>query len=456
MILTLKAPNCDGISKGMVFACYSDMCRTLGVDPARGNSLAAQKKLFSRYFSYERRNGRKCVITDVYDEPLPEKLVENGGRGRYAKYVEPVLFDFVTKCLNSPAFDDSECNGGCYELPDGQGAALYGSADGYAETYGQDADLLKNLESICPEDKTYGMDGVNKTEKIGEDPRDFDNSDVCADFGKIREQHDASNRMPCLRIISDDGDSSCRSGLFAKTDLLAAVGFVNLDYARKSSILRERSDIVLFSPCNSRPDKSCIKADGRLVISTDDVAFFEDICGLIYEKWRSVVKAVNNHGVLFCEPAYLVSTSNGSAPASGVEVPLILQAENNVIEDACSKEMRQTFIKRRYKAFYVRRNAKMGELVRSPDISVYNCLKITLKSGAAKNRIFPDFLTVNEMRHMINSMVVSDIYKKIHKCKKDFDSGWNNGKLGETQINVLKQPNFCEIQERLVDIFVRI
>ncbi len=61
-----------------------------------------------------------------------------------------------------------------------------------------------------------------------------------------------------------------------------------------------------------------------------------------------------------------------------------------------------------------------------------------------------------EMQHEVNEMIVADFNKKIHKYKDDFDNKRYKTKPGELQCGVLQQSDFCEIQERLVDIFVKI
>ncbi len=346
--------DCSNISKGMIFSCYSDMCRALGVVPARGNSLAAQKKLFSRYFTFKSCGGRKCRVTNVYDEPLPVEFSVTV-RGKYVRYIEPILCKLVCKQL---AGNKSESNGG--------------------------------------------------------------------------------NRF----------------AIFSKSDLFTALGLVNADFFKKTAILNNRKDIVYFKPTKTCPDKSKIRSDGKPIISSDDVTVFEEIGALVYDKWRSAVKAINGHDIIHCDAVYSVLDDKCSHIANEFEFALIKQTEEEVLRELGMDSVRQTFVKHKYKFFCMERNVKLGEFMKMDKVSVYDSIKITVKGDVQQHNV--KNVSLKEMQRKVNEMIVEDLYKKIHKYKDDFDNKRYKTKPGELQCGVLQQSDFCEIQERLVDIFVKI
>ena len=155
-----------------------------------------------------------------------------------------------------------------------------------------------------------------------------------------------------------------------------------------------------------------------------------------------------------CDTVYSVLDDKGSHIASELEHMLIKQAEDEVLEELGMDSVRQTFVKHKYKFFCMERNVKFGESVNIDKVSVYDSIKITVKGNlqqySAKN------VSLKEMQHKVNEMIVEDFYKKIHKYKEDFDNKRYKTKPGELQCEVLQQSDFCEIQERLVEVFVKI
>ena len=350
---TTSELNCSGISKGMIFSCYSDMCRAVGVTPARGNSLAAQKKMFFRYFTFKSCGGRKCKITKVYDEPLSEELSVTY-RGKYVRYIEPMLYKLVQRQL--------------------------------------------------------GNDDVTDTEE--------------------------------------------QFAVFSKFDLFTALGFVNSDFFKKTTILSNRKDIVYFKPTKTKPDKSKISSGGKFIISSDDVTVFEEIGSLVYDKWRSAIKAINGHNIIRCDTVYSMLDDKGSHIANSLEFAMIKQAEDEVLKELGMDSIRQTFVKHKYKFFCMERNVKFGEFMNIDKASIYDSIKIVVKGDIHLHNI--KNISLKEMRHKVNEMIVEDFYKKIHKYKDDFDNKRYKTEPGQLQRDVLSQLDFCEIQERLVEIFVKI
>lgn len=346
--------DCSSISKGMIFSCYSDMCHALGVVPARGNSLAAQKKMFSRYFMFKPCGGRKCKVIKVYDEPLPVEFSATV-RGKYVRYIEPILCKLVCKQLMG--------------------------------------------------DK------------------------------------------------STDGMNEDKFAIFSKFDLFTALGLVNSDFFKKTVVLNNCKDIVYFKPTKTKPDKSKVKSNGKLIISSDDVTVFEEIGALVYDKWRSAIKAINGHGIIYCDTVYSVLDNKVSHIASEFEHMLIKQAEDEVLKELGMDSVRQTFVKHKYKFFCMERNVKFGEFMKIDKVSVYDSIKITVKGNVQQ---YSTKNSLKEMQRKVNAMIVEDFYKKIQKYKDDFDNKCYKANLGELQCKVLQQSDFCEIQERLVEIFVKI
>lgn len=86
------------VEVGMVLKNYNALCCQLNEKPAPpgSNSRKAQKKRFDRYLKLEKGRGQKIVITDIYDEPLPEEDGrKSGNRNIYIKYIETILLKYI-------------------------------------------------------------------------------------------------------------------------------------------------------------------------------------------------------------------------------------------------------------------------------------------------------------------------------------------------------------------------
>lgn len=343
--------DCSNISQGMIFSSYTDMCKALGVVPGRGNSLVAQKRLFNRYFTFERYNGRKCRITQVYDNPLLDDFTYNqlncSGKGRYARYIEPMLCKLIGK------------------------------------------------QGIEP-DKYY---------------------------------------------------------LFTKSDLFINLGFTNSYFYKRDSILRKRNDIY-FKPNKNELDTASMD-NSKMIIGAEETEFFEDLCNMIYDKWRSAAKAISGHGILCCETVYaLLAIDNKIRVADQSELVFINQAETEVLADMELETIQQAYVNHKYKAFCKKRNVKFGEIMNIPKVSIFESIKITL-NGDIQNCI-DGGISLEEMQKIVNNMIVEDFYKKIDKYKREFNDGWNDKKWADQQKNVLQRKDFSEVMKKLVDLFIKI
>ena len=85
------------IEVGMVINNYPSMCRLIGdrILTSGGHSKTSQLQNWKRYFEWKMQ-GRKFVIIEVYDTPLPEMLPSNA---IYAKFMQLSLMKYL---LNQP------------------------------------------------------------------------------------------------------------------------------------------------------------------------------------------------------------------------------------------------------------------------------------------------------------------------------------------------------------------
>ncbi len=388
MNLNLPEPDCTWISAGKEFESYTDMCHTLRVEPGRGSSLAAQKRMFARYFSYRKTEGRKVMITEVYDKPLPEGFslygLNGGGKGKYVRYIEPLLRRIAIKHIVEGDPDTSN-----------------------VETFDN-----SGVDSVV--DVSNGVSGSvditsDTVSGVSENPR---GNAICTGF---------------------TGKSCC----FTKSDLLQRLGFMNENFFNKESTIRNRKDIILSRQYKAHPDAVIVKVSdinrigktnkagkvkNRLIITTDDLRYFENISRLIYEKWRSAERSINNHGVIFCEPVFTLPCDGGIAEADVLQNSFVRQAEDNALAEMGIKSVKQVFIEYDYKLFYLKRNNELGKIMNSPSITVSESIKITLNESLA-DRVTDssDNISEDELRFIINQMTVEDFRKRIRYCKKQYD-----------------------------------
>ena len=82
---------------GQVVKNYKELCNILGMPiyKSGSNQDKAQKKLYKRYFEWE-KTGQKIVVLDIYDEPLESgDARQSGNRNIYLKYIESILLKYV-------------------------------------------------------------------------------------------------------------------------------------------------------------------------------------------------------------------------------------------------------------------------------------------------------------------------------------------------------------------------
>lgn len=87
---------------GMVVKNYSELCKLVGEPKYRSgtNQENAQKKKLKRFFNWDKSEfgGRKLIITDIYDEPLPKDDKRKlGNNSIYLKYIETILLKYVSQ-----------------------------------------------------------------------------------------------------------------------------------------------------------------------------------------------------------------------------------------------------------------------------------------------------------------------------------------------------------------------
>lgn len=91
------------LKKGVVAKNYNDMCNLLGCKPCkgRGSDRMCQIKNWQRYFEFE-KSGHKFIITEVYDTPLPFIDGRRTKEGKYNKYIETLLLEYLSfYCKNN-------------------------------------------------------------------------------------------------------------------------------------------------------------------------------------------------------------------------------------------------------------------------------------------------------------------------------------------------------------------
>lgn len=86
--------NVKNLTEGMVVKNYKVMCELLEQEPSSGNGKKCQIKTWERYFDYHKK-GQKFIITQIYNEPLPEYDGRKFRDGVYAKYIEVLLLRYL-------------------------------------------------------------------------------------------------------------------------------------------------------------------------------------------------------------------------------------------------------------------------------------------------------------------------------------------------------------------------
>ena len=88
--------NTAGIHVGDVYKSYKELCYALREEVTSSNSKTAQIENWARFFKF-RREGRKFIIEEIYDTPLPPRVVKRNKPSEYADLMYPVLLELMGK-----------------------------------------------------------------------------------------------------------------------------------------------------------------------------------------------------------------------------------------------------------------------------------------------------------------------------------------------------------------------
>lgn len=102
--------NIKVIKVGMEFKNYTNLCKTIGIEVAKGGrNLKLQKEELERFFSWQ-VEGRKITITEIY--PEPKEKIDNRGKSEgsrnnnsvYMKHIDPILIDYFIDIDNDVTY----------------------------------------------------------------------------------------------------------------------------------------------------------------------------------------------------------------------------------------------------------------------------------------------------------------------------------------------------------------
>ena len=88
--------NTAGIHVGDVYKSYKELCYALREEVTSSNSKTAQIENWARFFKF-RREGRKFIIEEIYDTPLPPRVVKRNKPSEYADLMYPLLLELMGK-----------------------------------------------------------------------------------------------------------------------------------------------------------------------------------------------------------------------------------------------------------------------------------------------------------------------------------------------------------------------
>lgn len=89
----------SNIRIGQEFNNYKSLCIALGENPKRNNSKTSQTRNWERFFNYEKNGGRRLIITDIHEIPLPveDNRKEGGNTVKYVDMIENLLLDLLAR-----------------------------------------------------------------------------------------------------------------------------------------------------------------------------------------------------------------------------------------------------------------------------------------------------------------------------------------------------------------------
>ena len=92
------------LKSGDIIDDYKELCTLVKEEIKGGNSKKLQLKEFERYFQYE-KHGRKFLILDIYDTPLPKNdKRKDGNRKIYVTYIESILLTYLYRLDNNTGY----------------------------------------------------------------------------------------------------------------------------------------------------------------------------------------------------------------------------------------------------------------------------------------------------------------------------------------------------------------
>ena len=102
--------NIEMIAEGMEFKNYTILCKTIGIEVAKGGrNLKLQKEELKRFFNWQ-VEGRKITITEIY--PEPKEKIDNRGKSKgsrnnnsvYMEHIDPILIDYFINMDNNVTY----------------------------------------------------------------------------------------------------------------------------------------------------------------------------------------------------------------------------------------------------------------------------------------------------------------------------------------------------------------
>lgn len=85
-----------GIHVGDVYKTYKELCHALHEEETSSNSKKAQIENWARFFKF-RREGRKFIIDEIYDTPLPPRVVQRNKPSECADLMYPSLVELMSE-----------------------------------------------------------------------------------------------------------------------------------------------------------------------------------------------------------------------------------------------------------------------------------------------------------------------------------------------------------------------
>lgn len=78
--MSLSAADCKKIKVGSTFNSFAELCRSVGMKPAKGNTRKAQEKELRRFFDWKKApqvSRNAIVITEIFLREKPQPFRTN-------------------------------------------------------------------------------------------------------------------------------------------------------------------------------------------------------------------------------------------------------------------------------------------------------------------------------------------------------------------------------------------